>query len=217
MSSVASDYQRLLGAQRELGSVPPELRRLRRFAAFLAFSPLALWTAYWIARVVIPDAFAQDYSGPMSLWTFVVIFAGSWQFTSTSRRLVGLRRATISAVLGMTVGAAFLYGYAATTSYAQAMPSVSERSFEIYRCHGRCRFGGYFVHQRANGTTVEGEYVGAPLPYGTTCTTVQRLKGDYGFSWVRVLERSPPPEHEVLWPIRRQDCFSDKPLATLRR
>jgi hypothetical protein len=216
-SSVPSDYERILRAQRELETTPPELHRLQRRAALLLLSPLALWVSYWITHAVIRDAFGQDCSGALALSTLVAILAASLQSTSRSRNLIGLKRAALSVALGTSVGGACLYSYAAITSYAQAIPSIAERTFEIYRCHGRCRFGGYFVHQRADGTTVEGEYVGRPLAYGTTCTTVQRLRGDYGFSWVRVLERSPPPAHEIAWPIRREDCFSDKPVATLRR
>jgi hypothetical protein len=138
-----------------------------------------------------------------------------WQLSSKSRWAVGLRRAALAAAVVVTVGGAFVYGYSAITSHAQAIPSPRERAFEIYRCHGRCRFGGYFIHQRANGTTIEGENVGAPIAYGTTCTIVQRSDGDYGFSWVRVLERSRPAGHDLQWSIRREDCFSDRPLSSL--
>jgi hypothetical protein len=58
--------------------------------------------------------------------------------------------------------------------------------------------------------------IGAPLAYWPVCTEVQRLQGDYGFVWIRVVDRSPPPVHEIAWPIRREDCFSNKPLATLK-
>jgi hypothetical protein len=216
MSSVSTDYERILRTQRELESVPPELRRLQRLAALLLLSPLTLWIAFWFARLVIPDAFGQDYAGPLALWTLLAILAASLQLQSNSRNLMALKRWALAVALGVTVSGAFLYGYVVVTAYAQAIPSARERTFEIHRCSARCRSGGYYVHQRADGTTVEGEYVGRAVPYGMTCATVQRLSGDYGFSWVRVLERSPPPEHEIIWPIRREDCFSDKPLSTLK-
>jgi len=54
------------------------------------------------------------------------------------------------------------------------------------------------------------------LAYWPVCTEVQRLQGDYGFVWIRVVDRSRPPVHEIAWPIRREDCFSNKPLATLK-
>jgi hypothetical protein len=144
-----------------------------------------------------------------------VIGVSAWQLQSQSRRLIFARQAALAAALGATVGGACLYPYAALTSYAQAVPTLRERTFEIYRCHNRCRFGGYFVHQRANGTTVEGEYAGRRLAYGR-CTTVQQLIGDYGFTWVRVIERSRSGGHEINWPIRREDCFSTKPMSSLR-
>lgn len=215
--SATSDFERrILRPEQQLDD-SPELRQLRRTAALLVVSPLALWIAYWFAHSVIPDAFANDYSGPLALWTYLAIGVGVWQFQSGRGRALRARRAALAAGLGATLGGAVLYGYAASTSYARALPSARERTFEIYRCSGRCRFGGYFVHQRADGSTVEGEYAGRPLAYGTSCALVQRYDGEYGFSWVRVLDRSPPPEHEVIWPIRREDCFSAKPLASLRK
>jgi hypothetical protein len=216
ISSVSSEYQTLLRSQQELASLPPDLRALRRAAGFLFLSPLALWIAYFCIRTVIPDAFKQDYRGLLIVWSLLAMLAAACELTATSRKFIGLRRAFLATGIGTTIGGACLYGYAVTTSYAQALPSTRERTFEIYRCDRRCRFGGHFVHQRADGSTIEGQQVGASPAYGRSCTTVQQLSGDYGFSWVRVLERSPPAEHEVAWPIRREDCFSSKPLSSLK-
>lgn len=213
-SSVSSDYQRLLRLRRAAEAVPPELRRLGRRSAFLLLSPLALAVAYWTSRSIIPAAPVQDFSGLLSLWGVATVLATILLLQSRPR-LLRLKEASATLGLLATLGCAAFYIYASATSYAAAMPSVRERTFEIYRCHGRCRYvGGYFVHQRADGTTVEGEYVGPPLPYGR-CALVQRLNGDYGFSWVRVLERSRAGE-QLAWPIRREDCFGTMPVSSLK-
>jgi len=125
-----------------------------------------------------------------------------------------LRRVILVSLIVAMIASSFAYGYGAFNSYREAVPSTRERTFEILVRKSRSQ---YFVHQRADGGTVEGISYGPPLAYGSACALVERLNGDFGFSWVRVLDRSPPPEHEVIWPIRREDCFSDKPLATLRR
>jgi hypothetical protein len=214
-TSVSDQYQQILRAQQEFDALPPQVRALRRMAAWLLVSPLALWIAYYVVRTIIPDGITGNPSGPLAAWTCVAMAIATWQFQSTSRKYLELRRRALVAGLVATVGASFLYGYLATTSYADARPSARERAFEFFRCSGRCRFGGYYLHQRADGTTLEGERLGPAVPYGTTCTVVQRLSGDYGFGWVRVLERSPPNKRELQWPIRRGDCFSDKPIQSL--
>ena len=125
-----------------------------------------------------------------------------------------LRTAALGFVFLATAVFAGWYTYTVLSSHTNARPSQPERTYELNeRCGRHCN---YYVHQRADGTTIEGVQVGEAVPYGSTCTLVQRLEGDYGFSWIRVLDRSPPPRHEVIWPIRPADCFSDKPLATLR-
>jgi hypothetical protein len=49
------------------------------------------------------------------------------------------------------------------------------------------------------------------------CLLVRHLPGRFGFAWLRVEDGSPPPRAGQLnWPIARRDCFSDRPLATLR-
>jgi hypothetical protein len=182
---------------------------------WLLLSPITLALGYWVTRFAIRDPFGQDFIGPLCLWGSLAVLTGFWQLGSKSQQLLPLRQLALAAALVATLGVASLYPYAAITAYAQATPSARERTFEIYRCHGRCRYtGGYFVHQRADGTTVEGEYVGPPLAYGR-CALVQRFSGNYGFSWVRVLERSQAGE-QLNWPIRREDCFGTKPVSSLK-
>src|SRR5207249_4874051 len=122
--------------------------------------------------------------------------------------------AVLALVLIQTGAAAVLYDYAAIASRRRVLPMAPERTYEIVR--HRSRLPDYVVHQRVDGSTIEGENIGTAVPYGTTCAEVQRLQGEYGFAWVKVVGKSPPPEHEIAWPIRREDCFSNKPLSSLR-
>jgi hypothetical protein len=44
------------------------------------------------------------------------------------------------------------------------------------------------------------------------------LDGEYGFRWIRILDRSRAPSRgQLIWPVRREECFSDIPLSTLPR
>ena len=50
------------------------------------------------------------------------------------------------------------------------------------------------------------------------CFAVRRLEGPNGFSWLRIVETSPPPgPGQFDWPVDRANCFSTAPLASLRR
>lgn len=211
---MSRNYPTLLQARMAWEALPPDVRRTQRLAVSLLLSPITLAIGYWVTRFAIRDPFGQDFIAPLCLWGVLAILAGFSQLGSKSRRFIPLRQLALAAALLATLGAAFLYPYAAIAAYAHATPSARERTFEIFRCHGRCRYSGYFVHQRADGTTVEGEYVGPPLPYGR-CALVQRFSGDYGFSWVRVLERS-QAGGQLDWPIRREDCFGTKPVWSLK-
>jgi hypothetical protein len=215
--SELANYRRILAARERWDALPPEVKRLKRLAAWLLVAPVALWIAHIVAGFAIQDGFQRDHSGLLWLWAFLAFGLAWLQLRSKSQHMIALRQLMFGAALIATVGAASLYDYAAIMSHARAKGSAAERTFEIYRCRHLGRYcAPYTLHQRADGSTVEGESVGPPLQYGSTCATVQRLAGDYGFSWLRVLERS-PPQREVQWPIRREDCFSDKPIASLKR
>jgi len=104
-----------------------------------------------------------------------------------------------------------------TRAHANATASTPERTLEIgeyQKSVSSRRSRLVFLHQRADGRLMEGGRR-KPLPYAPNCALAQRLTGQYGFAWVKVIERSPPPEHQIAWPIRREDCFSNKPIATL--
>ena len=193
-------------------------RQWARLLICLFLSPLLLLAAWFFVQAASSDILWTDRREWLIFWGLAVaavfareVYAGRPVDPLPRSRLLTL-------VLSATAAFALWYCYAAVTSHSGAMPTIAERTFELYQSPRRHQGqAGYFVHQRANGTTVEGKWVGKAVPYGSTCALVQRLTGDYGFSWIRVLERTPPPEHEIAWPIRREDCFSSKPLASLRR
>jgi hypothetical protein len=202
-------------ARERYAALPPQVQRVRRLAGWLLLSPAVLLVGYWIANAVIPDQAAHNLFEPVILWGLLAFFTAFWQLKSESRSLVLLRQVVIGALLIAMIVGGPLYAYAAIASHAHARPLPRERTFEIYRCTHHCYLGGYFLHQRLDGETIEGEYAGPPQAYGR-CATVEVLVGRYGFSWVRVLERMRPQPRELFWPVRREDCFSDKPLSSLK-
>jgi hypothetical protein len=144
--------------------------------------------------------------------TVLVIWAAFRELQSPSLRRPQLRRYLIFLIMMAVTVYALMYGYAALDGYRGAVPGKPERAYEI--TVGRIKMPDYVVHQRADGSTVEGT-TWRPVPYSSTCVEVERLQAPNGFMWIRVLDRSQPPAHEVAWPIRPEDCFSSKPLAAL--
>jgi hypothetical protein len=201
-----------------MAPLPPEERRLisrtARLSLLLLVSPLLLIGARLFAAAATADILAADHGAWLAIWGIGVFGLAILQLKKLFKRAPAWTNFVLALVLAQTVAVAVLYDYAAITSRRSAVPGTPERTYEIVR--HRNRLPDYVVHQRADGSTVEGEDIGAAVPYGTACVEVQRLQGHYGFAWVKVVGRSPPPEHEVAWPIRREDCFSDKPLATLK-
>jgi hypothetical protein len=193
----------------------PAERRRARLLALVLLSPLLLFAAWYAVHMATTDTMIADHREWLKCWAMAAIGWFALDCLGGKPANPTVRILLLALVFGATVLFAGWYSYTVLKSHADARPLKAERAYELNeRCGRNC---SYFVHQRADGTSVEGMAVGEPVPYGATCTLVQRLEGDYGFSWIRVLERSPPSAHEVIWPIRREDCFSDKPLATLRR
>jgi len=70
-----------------------------------------------------------------------------------------------------------------------------------------------------DGSSVEAQFYWRSHRYinrNGECFSVRKLTGPFGFSWMKVLETPPPPRNsELWWAIKREDCFSNKPLSTL--
>lgn len=185
-----------------------------RLMGLACLSPLSLLAANYFVHAAVPDAFWTDNRWWLVGWatmTIPILAIEFWAGVPTRP----LRRSVVpAATIVANLGFAIWYLLTALATHADAVASKPERTFEIWRSCGRhC---SYTVHQRADGTTIEGEFVGEPISAGYICAIAQRLDGRLGFSWVRVLERSPPPPSEIPWPIRREACFSGKPMSEVK-
>lgn len=217
---VSTDFARIAAAQadaeRRSKEIPPELRGIIGRAWSLLLSPLLLILAWIVVQMSIRDQIGQDNKAYLFACGFGVAALALHQITSRSLRLVWARRALLVVAIVATFSVAIGYVFIAATSWRNAVASAPERTYELYRSTGRGRMRATEVtHQRANGTLLEGGYR-APVRYAYACTLAQRLTGDYGFTWVRVLERSRSRARtELYWPIRREECFRGTPLSSL--
>lgn len=198
-------------------STTPEQRQWARLLGYLFLSPLLLLAAWFFAHAASRDTLWTDHRGWLILWTIGIATFVLSEFRAGKPADPTVRSRLLALALSATCAFACWYSYVAVTSHSDAIATRPERAFELYYPGHSRRSSGYYLHQRADGSTIEGKSFGKPIPYGRTCTLVQRLNGEFGFSWIRVLQRTPPPEHEIAWPIRREDCFSDKPIASLKR
>ena len=203
-------------AREELYRLPPEVRKFLQMTWLVLIGTEA---TLWLISLVTRSAIQEQTISNSPDW---LIGAGAFAAVATigqlgakTARFLWLRKAILFVAAVGGIGAAIWYSTTMLVARRYAVASAPERTFEYYVCRGRNCSGGYFLHQRRDGSTVEGEAVGALPPFHNTCAEVQRLDGDRGFSWVRVNDRS-PPAREIQWPIRAEDCFSNKPLASLK-
>jgi len=210
---LTSDYERLLVARRRAEAKPPEVYPLIFLSLGLFLTPALLFVAGIILHLSIRDAFINDNAIWLFAWGFSAIAIGIAGMRSRSTTLLFVRKVIVAACLLATILFCPFYIYLGISSHAHAVASAPERTYEFaHRCGRRCTES---LHQRADGSTVEGRWVGAPFAYGYTCTLVQRLNGDHNFRWVHVIERSAPSRTNMAWPIRREDCFGTKPVSSL--
>lgn len=211
-----NDYTRFQEAERIAAQTPPEVRRVMGLAALLLISPLMLLLAWLLLGAITPDALSQDNRRWLILWGSAVAALASTQIAWRSTRAILFRKALLGLALLATAGASVAYVYLGLTSHSGATASAPERAFEWQESCGRhCTT---IIHQLADGSTLEGVHVGAPVQDARSCALAQRLEGTYGFSWVRVLDRSRRPGRgQLAWPISREECFSNEPLSSLPR
>lgn len=216
---VSTDFARIAAtyadAQRAR-EVPPELRGVIGRAGLLLFSPVMLWLAWLALRGFVQDTIVQDNSMWLIAWGLGAIGLALSQLVSRSLFAVAVRKMLLVCAVLSTGIFSIAYVNLGIQSHSQATASAPERTYEIPRSCGRhCT---YAIHQRADGTTLEGTDGGRPVQYASSCALAQRLDGSRGFSWIRVLERSRAPGRgQLAWPIRREECFSDIPLSSLPR
>ena len=213
-----NDFDRIADPERLPSEVPAELKWLLRLALIALVSPLFLFCAWLAVQMTTREVIGQDNRAYLMAWSFAVAALALAQIMSRSTVLIGLRKALTVLAIAATVTASGGYIYLASRSKATALASRPERTFELYRSVGSRSFRRTeATHQRADGSLLEGGYR-PPASWAYACTLAQRLTGDYGFTWVRVLERSRSRERgELYWPIRREECFSDAPLTLLPR
>lgn len=211
-----SDYVRFQEAERIASLIPLEVRRVIGLAALLLFSPLMLFLAWLLLGAITPDSLGQDNRHWLILWGSVVAALAATQITWRSARAILLRKTLLGLALVATGGASVAYVYLGLTSHSGATASAPERTFEWQvNCGKHCTT---IIHQRADGSTLEGNHVGAPVQEARSCALAQRLNGTHGFSWVRVLDRSRAPGNgQLAWPISGEECFSNEPLSSLPR
>lgn len=212
-TAVTSDYARILRAQRQAPVFPPGLVRVFRLGGLLVLSPLLLLAAWLLLHSLVRDAFVEDNRAWLVAWGCSVIALGLLSFKWRSTAALFIPKLALTLALAATAAFSGAYVYLGLVSYGHATPSPPERTFELYkRCGRRCVTT---VHQRVDGSTVEGVRYGPPVPYAPVCARVQRLDGNRGFRWIRVLERS-QPFGQVAWPIRREACFGTQPVSSLK-
>jgi len=210
--ALTSDYARLVIAQRRAEAKPPEVYPLIFLSAWLLLAPVLLFGAWLVQRMLIDDVALNDNAIWLYAWGFSAIAISIVGMRSSTTRLLPLRKVVMATALLATVLFSGSYVVLALAAHANLVVSAPERTFEVTRSCGRQCVET--VHQRADGSTVEGRWVGPPLPYGR-CAFVQRLDGDHNFRWVRVLERSQGDGNNIAWPIRREDCFGNRPVSSL--
>ena len=185
-----------------------------RLIGVACLSPLLLLAANYFVHAAVSDAFWMDNRWWLLGWSIMMIPILAIEFLAGVPSRPLLRSIVPVATIVANLGFALWYAVTALASHADAVASKPERTFELGRSCGK--YCSYTVHQRADGTTIEGEFVGEPVSSGYTCAIAQRLDGRLGFSWIRVIERSPPPPSEIPWPIRREVCFSAKPISEVK-
>lgn len=201
-------------------ALPPELRGVIRLALILLLSPLVLVAGWLTGGLGIRDMVASEPSGLLLLWGCLIVALAFWQLIARSLHLILVRTFLLGLLIAATAGISIGYAYVAQRVYAEAVAGKPERVFRYVagskRTMSRKR-SPIFRHQRADGTDLEGASRRPPLDYGQ-CITAQPIRGRFGFRWLRVTEQMPPHRPgQLSWPVRREDCFSNKRLAELQR
>jgi hypothetical protein len=184
----------------------------RGHSVLLLASPLLLWFADWLLRLLIGDYPARVPDAGYSLWLaapagLILYAAMRWEKAAPVLRRV--------AQAGWIAATALMAVYVAigVQDYDNAAAGPVLRA-QIVGTHRQSRHGPY----ESMFALQDGSIVGViGLPGGRNCYAVRRLEGAHGFAWLRIVEMPPAPHAGQLnWPIDRAACFSAAPLASLR-
>lgn len=216
-ASTTTYYQQVVTGEIAASRVDPRVRVLFTLTfGTLFLAPLILWVVSMVTNSVIRD-YAVDtrIDWLFEAWTLSLL-GTIWQFRVRSTRFIGLRKLALAVVLCGTAAFGIWYIKTAVKARAAALASPPERVFVSVEYSGRGSFRrATYWFQRADGKMIDGSRRQALPDYASICASAQRLYGDHGFEWVRVVERSRPPTTELVWPIRKDECFSTIPLSSL--
>ena len=219
-SSATDMYRQLVISQtRPPEPLPPRVRTLFRLALIsIPISVLTLWLARVAVGFAISDMPLQVHSDWLVLAAGASLILTAIHFASRSARLVGLRIVMVATTLLGSVGFAGWYVLTTLQAHSRAQATSPVRAFEFVRYEGPRHYRrATYWYQQADGRAINGARLGAVPPFASSCVLVQLVKGDRGFTWIRVLDRSRGPAAEIAWPIRKEECFSDIPLSSLPR
>jgi hypothetical protein len=212
----STQYERAILAERRASASRATFTIMQVTA--LCVLPLAVipWAANKIVVSIIGEplvSFHINVSGMLSIATAAFAL---WQFLTKSERAPNLRKWLLVGYAGCAVAFSVTTSIAMWRSWSQAVAEPPQRAFEYAeRCGKGCRRP---VYQARNGRIIGTDELKPLPPYGPACVSVSEVVGSRGLRWARVVERSRRMERgQLYWPIRREDCFSDKPLASLPR
>jgi len=214
-----SDYQHFARMEECRRSISPERAGVvLAGVALLLVSPLALWLAHLLLRSAIQDLSAHSNHAVLVAAGFGFAVIAGWQLHSGSNRFVRVRTTMLWFLLLASTAVAGAYVYVGIQAHRDAIVMQPTRALEFYTTRGSRRFKTkIYHHQLADGTMLDGSKV-SWRTQAPACVLVQQVVGNFGFRWVRVLERSRSPTRGQLhWPVRRQECFSGIPLSSLPR
>ena len=201
----ASDYQRLSAARIAAERIPPELNAARAWAGGLFLSPAMFIPAYLAVTESTNDLIIQDNLPILIVAGIFMMGVAALLFLPSTLVLLWLRKAL--AFLGIVAVCLFAgaYAFVGIKSHLNAKAAPPERAFVV----GHKDVVNF---EREDGSMLIGSGRNPPHDSGS-CVSVVLLRGEYGFAWARVVEQVPRQRHQLFWPLRREDCFSDKPLA----
>jgi hypothetical protein len=201
----ASDYQRLSAASIAAERIPPELNAARAWAGVLFISPALFFPGYLAVTESTNDLIIQDNLAVLVLAGMLTMGVAALLFLPSTLILLWLRKALACLGIVAVCLTAGTYAYVGIKAHMEAQAAPRERAFAV---------GKDVVNfEREDGSMLIGAGRNPPRESGF-CVSVVLFKGEYGFAWARVVEQVPRQRHQLFWPLRRADCFSEKPLAS---
>lgn len=212
----STHYERAILTERRASASRPTFTPLQVTA--LCVLPIAAvpWAANRIVVSLIGEPLVSSQINVTGLLSLAIAAFAMWQFLTKSERAPKLRKWLLLAYAGGAVAFSLAMSVTTWRSWSQAVAESPQRAFEhAERCGKGCWRP---VYQARDGRIIGTDEIKPLPPHGPACVSVREVVGSRGLRWARVVERSRRMERGQLhWPIRSEDCFSDKPLASLPR